>query len=357
MLLIVGFMSWVVYWWLPSELRWYWLCACCVFIILYFAPVALGVLSVMLLCTYFGRSYPKVLIGFLIGNLLFWKVWADQSLLGLSFVTFFLIHYVVDFQRYKLPSHSLVELSTRVFFLPILSAGPIERLQHFLEGQQKRPLWEKAGIRLTLGILQKWVLGEGIVSLFLNGWSGELLVEHGMTLSTLSLWGVFGGLFVQLYCDFAGYSNMAIGISALFGFEIADNFRSPLLARNPAEFWKRWHISLSAWCQEYIYLPILGLTRNPYLAILGTFLVMGLWHAVSWHWVLWGVCHAFALIIHLRWRRMGRLRTFRETAFWKAFSWILLMVFLALTSSLTQVYGHGSIDTSLSLIALAIGIH
>ncbi len=311
----------------------------------------------MLMLTHFGHSFPKVVIGLLIGNLLLWKVWMDQSLLGVSFVTFFFVHYVVDHQRKKLPSHSLIQLSGRVFFLPILSAGPIERFQHFLEGQQSHPLWEKAGARLALGIVQKWLLGEGLVALYLNGWDGKMLAEQGMSLEPLLLWSIFAGLFVQLYCDFAGYSNLAIGISALFGFDIADNFRMPLLATHPAEFWKRWHISLSSWCQEYVYLPVIGLTRNPYVAIFGTFLVMGLWHAVSWHWVLWGVCHSVALVVHLKWRRVGRFWAFRNTALWKVISWLLLMLFLALTSSLTQVYGHGTIETSFALVGRSIGVY
>lgn len=356
MLFVFGIAGWMIHWYLPSRLRWYWLTALSAGTILYVDPIALGVLSGMLLLTYFGRAYPKVIIGFLIGNLLLWKVWTEQSLLGLSFISFFLIHYVVDVQRDKLPSHSLVQLSGRVFFVPILSAGPIERFQHFLEGQQSKPIWEKAGSRLALGIIQKWLLGEGLVALFLNGWNGAMLADQGMSLDPITLWSVLAGMFAQLYCDFAGYSNMAIGISALFGFDIADNFRMPLLATHPAEFWKRWHISLSAWCQEYVYLPVLGLTRNPYVAILGTFLVMGLWHAVSWHWILWGGCHSAALIVHLRWRRVGRLWAFRNTRVWKVISWLLLMLFLALTSSLTQVHGHGSIETSVSLVARAIGI-
>ena len=144
--------------------------------------------------------------------------------------------------------------------------------------------------RLALGIVQKWLLGEGIVVLYLNGWNGALLAEQGTTLDLLTLWTVLSGLFVQLYCDFAGYSNIAIGISALFGFDIGRQLSFALLATNPADFWKRWHISSSDGVKS-MYLPVLGLTRNPYLGIVGTFLVMGLWHSVSWHWLLWGGFH------------------------------------------------------------------
>ena len=357
MLIVLSIVGRGIYWLLPSQHRWYWLIVSSLCALFYIAPMALVVLSMMLVLTYLARTLPKIVIGLLIGNLLFWKVWMMETLLGLSFVTFFLIHYVVDIQRKKIPSHSLLQLGSRVFFIPILTAGPIERFQHFLEGQASQPLWERAGSRLALGIIQKWLMGEGVVRLYLNGWNGSMLAEQGNTLDSLTLWSVLAGLFVQLYCDFAGYSNIAIGVSALFGFDIADNFRSPLLATNPADFWKRWHISLSGWCQEYVYLPVLGLTRNPYLGIVGTFLVMGLWHSVSWHWVLWGGCHSLALIVHLRWRRLSRQWSGKDTLIWKGVSWVFLMLFLSLTSSLTQVHGYGSIEDSFALIGRAFGVH
>ena len=327
----------------------------CMCLLFWISPDALLVLMALWVLTYAGRRFPTALIGILIGNLIFWKVWLQETVLGLSFVTFFLIHYVVDYQRRKLPDHSAVHLGVRVFFLPILTAGPIERFQHFLQGQQDKPLWYKAGYAISLGILQKWVLGEGLVALFLNGWTGSVLAEQGTSLSPFMLWSVLSGLFLQLYCDFAGYSNLAIGISALFGFSIADNFTSPLLATNPAEFWKRWHISLSAWCQEYVYMPILGVTRNPYAGIFGTFLVMGLWHAISWHWVIWGLCHALGLTIHLTWKRSSIGRDFRGTLLWKLVSWGMLMMFLSLTSCFTQVYGYAGIDVSARLFLRAFG--
>ena len=356
MLIVFSIIVWVLYWWFSPQYRWHWLLVSCLCTLLYVAPIAVIILSMMLLLTYVARSSPRIVIGLLAGNLLFWKVWMTEALLGLSFVSFFLIHYVVDIQRKKISGHSFLQLGSRVFFIPILTAGPIERFQHFLEGQSPHPLWERAGSRLALGIIQKWLLGEGIVGLYLNGWNGAMLAEQGTMLDPLTLWTVLAGLFIQLYCDFAGYSNIAIGVSALFGFNIADNFRSPLFATNPADFWKRWHISLSGWCQEYVYLPVLGLTRNPYLGIVGTFLVMGLWHSVSWHWLLWGGFHSLALIVHLRWRRLSRQWSGKDTLIWKGVSWMLLMVFLSLTSSLTQVHGYGSIETSIDLILRALGV-
>jgi len=356
MVWIFVLLMWALYWAIPTHFRWIHLIILCTSLLFWFSANGLLVLVVVWLLTYFGRRFPTVLIVLLVGNLLFWKVWLQEAVLGLSFVTFFLIHYVVDYQRRKLPEHSVLQLGARIFFLPILTAGPIERFQHFLTGQQDKPLWYKASYTISLGIIQKWILGEGLVAVFLNGWTGSVLAEQGLYLSPPMLWSVLGGLFLQLYCDFAGYSNFAIGISALFGFSIAENFSSPLLATNPAEFWKRWHISLSSWCQEYVYMPILGLTRNPYAGITGTFLVMGLWHSVSWHWVLWGVSHAFVLMMHLTWKRVCRSWGFRDTWVWTILSWVMLMMFLSLTSCLTQVSGYAGIDVSARLFLRAFGV-
>ena len=114
MLFVLGTTAWVGYWCIPDRLRWYWIAALSAIAILYFAPMALVVLSVLLLLTYFGRSVPNVVIPILIVHLLIWKIWVEHSLLGLSFVTFFLIHYVVTVSE-KLPPHSLLEFSGRVF--------------------------------------------------------------------------------------------------------------------------------------------------------------------------------------------------------------------------------------------------
>ena len=149
---------------------------------------------------------------------------------------------------------------------------------------------------------------------------------------------------------------MAIGLSMLFGIRIAENFRFPLLAANLSDFWKRWHISLSSWCQTYIYLPALGITRNPYLAILATFVVMGLWHAISWQWLCWGLWHAFGLMVHLRWRRWTRNWEMVNTTPYKTTATLLTLLYVSLGCAFSQFHGQANIAESLELFSKALGI-
>lgn len=327
MLIAAVFIAWLLYWRVPDSIRWWWLIGLSSLVFLWLSPVSFGYVMVLLLLTWGCLKWQRLVLGGLIAQLIIVKVWFTAAIIGLSFLTFFLIHYVVDFHRQKISQPTFTQLARRALFFPLLTAGPIERFQHFMEHQSRSPLWTRAGWLIGLGVIQKWVLADWALVRFLNGWDGAQLAEQGMSLSPMMLWSVLLGLFGQLYCDFAGYSNLAIGVSALFGFRVAENFRMPLLATNPADFWKRWHISLSGWCQEYVYMPMLGITRNPYLGILSTFVVMGLWHALSWHWLCWGLAHALVLMLHLRWKRYVKGMTVVKTRAWSGVSWLCLMLF------------------------------
>lgn len=356
MLLMVATLALGIYWVLPLNLRWSWLVVSSL-IGLAFISMNSVLYSVFLLTiVVLFLSYTRILLVGLLLQLIAFKIWAPQMVVGISFLTFFLIHYVVDVHRGKIDISDQRRLIGRAIFLPLLTAGPIERFQHFVDNQASTPLWTRAGWCISLGIIQKWVLADGLVVSFLNGWTGATLAEQGLSLHPIMLWTILVGLFFQLYCDFAGYSNLAIGVSALFGFHIAANFNRPMLAMNPAEFWKRWHISLSSWCQEYVYMPMLGRTRNAYVGILSTFLVMGLWHAISWHWLCWGLMHAVAVMLHLRWRRYSRGFDFVHSPFWKIFSWLSLMIFLAMTGVFTQLHGHASLVISFNLLLHSVGL-
>ena len=351
---------WGNFWLLPVSYRWWWLSATSMFGLWLFAPTSMFMVFGLSLATFYIVNYlrwTRFWIVCLLSQLVYWKAVATTSPVGISFLSFFLLHYTIEQARQNLPTHTVSMFLGRAFFLPIFSAGPIERFQNFIQNQQNKPLWVLAGTRIGLGIFQKWVLAEGALSLFLNGWTGEQLGENWSHLSVLALWGVLAGLFAQLYCDFAGYSNLAIGFSALFGFHIADNFHTPLLSLNPTEFWKRWHISLSSFCQSYVYLPLLGITRNPYVSIWMTFVLMGLWHSMSFKWALWGVLHGTALMLHLRWRRWTKGVEWQQSLWWKGLAWLLLMLFLSLTSALTQIPASHSVSVSFDIISHAFGLN
>ncbi len=133
------------------------------------------------------------------------------------------------------------------------------------------------------------------------------MLKHVSKLATLDLWGYLTLYYLTLYLNFSAYTDIAIGTSRFFGFRIMENFNFPILATSIDEFWRRWHMTLTNWCREYVYQPVLGLWRRPMIASYATFVVIGLWHEFSLSRILWGVLHGSALIGYFSWkRRFGR---------------------------------------------------
>ena len=249
--------------------------------------------------------------------------------LGASYYTFKLIHYAVESWRKKLPSHGADTFFAYLFFFPMFTAGPIERFENFVKNRAGAPSLDAMvrGItRIIYGLIKKLV----IVDLVLNRaphrepqnlldaipiWSPALPIEALLgglhVLSPAFVWQFVFTQFLSVYLDFSAYSDIAIGCGLLFGVTLMENFRWPLLAPNISEFWRRWHISLLGFCQSYVYLPILGKTRNPYLALYASMLAVALWHMGSWNYVLWGVYHATFLVLYLTWSRIKRARRWK----------------------------------------------
>jgi alginate O-acetyltransferase complex protein AlgI len=218
--------------------------------------------------------------------------------LGLSFFTFRLIHYVVERRRGQLPAHRPIEAVAWILLFPVFTAGPIQRFGPDTLGAPGRPptaALVAAGWRLAWGIAKRFALAELVVAGGEKDHSPAALIELLDVLAPHQAWLWVGSSFLRLYLDFSGYSDIAIGAAGLLGVKVDENFRWPMLARSPADFWRRWHISLSAWCQSYLYLPLLGLSRSPTLATFVTFGLMGLWHGVSGPFLLWGLAHGAAV--------------------------------------------------------------
>ncbi|MCB9765134.1 MAG: MBOAT family protein [Alphaproteobacteria bacterium] len=284
--------------------------------------------------------------------------------LGLSFFTFKLLHYGIEVVRGRLEGHRLDELVAWVFLFPIFTAGPIERLDHFLA--ERQPRWQMddtvAGLtRIMHGLIKKFVIADVV----LVGWMitpdplDALASIAGPGVGPwLQAWRFLGLSFLGLYMGFSGYCDMAIGASRLFGLRITENFNWPIVARNPSDFWQRWHISLSAWCQSYIYLPMIGLTRNPYLAALVTFLVMGMWHAGSVHWLLWGLWHATGVVAYMRWQRFKRRRGWRrlDQGPLRYAGVPLTLAWVSMAHAFTAFHGRGTVWDSVRLIAKCLWI-
>lgn len=220
---------------------------------------------------------------------------------GISFFTFQAISYVVDVYRGRFTMQvSFLEYLFYLSFFPLLLAGPITRAETLLpQIRRHHPVSEHClylGLWLVvLGLIKKCLIADYIAQY--NDW----IFDSPLSYSGFEcLMGIFGYT-VQIYCDFSGYSDMSIGIAALLGFRLNDNFSFPYRAENLSQFWRRWHISLSTWFRDYLYIPLggnrCGVART-YLNNIITMLVAGLWHGASWMFVLWGGIHGVGMVLN-----------------------------------------------------------
>ncbi len=218
---------------------------------------------------------------------------------GISFYTFQTMSYTIDIYKRKLkPTNDFISFATFVSFFPQLVAGPIERATNLLPQVLKRRnfKFQKGieGLRLIAwGMFKKVVIADSLAP-FVNDIFGNYSQFHGGTLCLGAIYFAF-----QIYCDFSGYSDIAIGTSKLFGFELMSNFRSPYFSRNIGEFWRKWHISLSSWFRDYLYIPLGGSRQGNLTSILNIliiFIISGLWHGANWTFILWGFFHSILFI-------------------------------------------------------------
>ena len=220
---------------------------------------------------------------------------------GISFYTFQTMSYTIDAYRRRLePTEHLLEFSAYVVFFPQLVAGPIERAASLLpQFFQRRELsWPavQSGIWLfAWGLYKKLVIADNIAPI-----ANRVFANPGDYSSTELLAGLLAFTF-QIYCDFSGYSDMARGIARTLGFEIMVNFRLPYFARTPSEFWRGWHISLSTWLRDYLYVPLggnrLGVAKT-YRNLALTMLLGGLWHGANWTFIAWGGYQGLILVLY-----------------------------------------------------------
>jgi alginate O-acetyltransferase complex protein AlgI len=222
--------------------------------------------------------------------------------LGMGYYVLRLLHYMIEMERRGFRSHTFVEYACYQFFPATLPIGPINRFDDFLRDLRRRR-WDgeqfSAGASRILGGLVMLVLvGDLLLNARIYPWLHDLAAGSriGETYAdTLRFW-------LDIYVQFSGYSSIAIGVGALMGFTLPENFNLPFLARNIGDFWRRWHMTLSSWCRDYIYTPTLAVWRRPALASLSSMLVLGLWHQVSLHYVFWGLYHGLGLAV---WRRFS----------------------------------------------------
>jgi alginate O-acetyltransferase complex protein AlgI len=226
--------------------------------------------------------------------------------LGLSYYTFRCLHVLFDTLRGTARPVTPPQLVAYLFFLPTIVIGPIHRMPAFLRDRLDH-CWTAAAIsggleRVVIGYFKIAVVGNFLVA----GQLGSAIRGVEETSPQLAAYLAIVQIGLNLYVQFSGFSDVAIGFARLLGYRVIENFDWPYFARNIGDFWRRWHISLASWSRDYVYMPLLGLTRNPYWATIACFLVIGLWHEVSLRYAAWGLYHGLGIIGFQQWQALKR---------------------------------------------------
>ncbi len=325
------------YFLLAHRFRWILLLAASCYFYMAFQPVYLGILGFTIIVDYYagiylekfeGRSKKLFLaasllanigvlaffkyFGFFTGNLtavanLFGYSWHFPTLsillpIGLSFHTFQAMSYTIEVYR----GHQKAERNFGIYclyvmFYPQLVAGPIERPQNLIHQFYREHFWDTARVQAGLfqmlqGLFKKVVIADRL-AILVDSVYGSLAIQSGPNLILASVFYSF-----QIYCDFSGYSDMAIGAAKVMGFDLMTNFNAPYMAKSIPDFWRRWHISLSTWFKDYVYFSLGGNRVSVprwYLNIMIVFVISGFWHGASWNFVIWGALHGIFQLLGL----------------------------------------------------------
>jgi D-alanyl-lipoteichoic acid acyltransferase DltB (MBOAT superfamily) len=241
----------------------------------------------------------------------------DLRWLGFSYIAFRLIHVLRDRQTGRLPELSLPEFATYVVFFPALAAGPIDRAERFAKDLRQKDfaLTQEealsAGQRIVLGLFKKFVVADALALIALNDALAVQVNSPGW------MWIHLYAYAFQIYFDFSGYTDIAIGIARLVGIKLPENFLAPYAKPNLTQFWSSWHITLTQWIRSYFFNPfnrwIRGSKSLPawmmiLLGQLATMLLIGLWHGITWNFILWGAWHGLGLFLQNRWSDFAKTR-------------------------------------------------
>jgi alginate O-acetyltransferase complex protein AlgI len=241
----------------------------------------------------------------------------DIRWLGFSYIAFRLLHTLRDRQSGRLPVVSLPEYVIYIIFFPTLTAGPIDRIERFV-GDLRHPLalttndLGEAGKRLVLGLFKKFAIADALALIALNGTNATQVHTAGWG------WVLLYAYAFQIFFDFSGYTDIAIGMGRLLGIKLPENFKAPYLKPNLTLFWNNWHMTLTQWFRSYFFNPVtraLRSSRKPFsipliifIMQIATMVLIGLWHGVTVNFVLWGLWHGLGLFIHNRWSEWTRSR-------------------------------------------------
>ena len=279
--------------------------------------------------------------------------------LAISFFTFQQIAYLVDAYRGKTAEYSFLHYCLFVTFFPQLIAGPIVRHKEMMPQLTKDIIYRlrskhvAIGITIfSLGLFKKVVLADGI-SVYASPVFDA--AEAGTILTFFEAWGGALAYTFQIYFDFSGYSDMAIGIARMFGIRLPFNFNSPYKATSIIDFWRRWHITLSRFLRDYLYIPLggsrKGLVRR-HINIMLTMILGGLWHGAGWTFILWGGLHGFYIIVNHGWRAITKNRNKTKASLF--FAWVI--TFLAVVVSWVPFKAE-SMTGTINLLQAMLGVN
>lgn len=274
---------------------------------------------------------------FLLGNLLWlhgepFHAWDIFLPIGISFYTFQTISYVVDAYRGTIkPTKSLLDYAFYMSFFPHLVAGPIVRARDFLPQVKTITFPTKLQINQGSWLVIKGLVKKAIIADYLAQYA-DLVFKHPDTYSGFENLIAMYAYTLQIYCDFSGYTDMALGLASIMGYTLAENFNAPYTAHNITEFWHRWHISLSTWLRDYVYIPLGGNRKGEFrqsVNLMATMLLGGLWHGASWKFVIWGGFHGLALTAHKYWARATKSVKWMDSTPFKIFGTLLTLHFVS----------------------------
>jgi D-alanyl-lipoteichoic acid acyltransferase DltB (MBOAT superfamily) len=263
--------------------------------------------------------------------------------IGISFYTFQSISYLVDVHRKKIKLPSLIDYLLYMSFFPHLVAGPIVRAKDFLPQLRKKIKVSKALMNEGFYLITKGFVKKAIIADFIAQYV-DIIYASPKGIGGVEASFAVLGYALQIFCDFSGYTDMAIGIALLMGYRLCLNFDSPYKALHITSFWRKWHISLSSWLRDFIYIPLGGNQKGFALQLLFLILTMtvgGLWHGADWKFVWWGVGHGILLVLH---KLFVKYVGSPDHKIWTAFSWLLTFVCVVLlwipfrAQSLTDTY-------------------
>lgn len=273
------------------------------------------VLTITIVLNLLVLAYFKYM-NFFIGNLnsIFHENFQLQHIIlpvGISFFTFQAISYSVDLYRRELkPAKNVLDFAFYLSFFPQLVAGPIVRAKEFLPQMYREINLSKKEAGLALFLIITGLIKKSVISDYISLNFVDRIFDSPLSYTPFETLMATYGYALQIYCDFSGYSDMAIGIALLMGFKLPENFRTPYKSVSVTEFWRRWHISLSSWLRDYLYIPLGGNRKGRFRTYINLFLTMligGLWHGAAWKYIVWGALHGGALAVERLFRQFVKL--------------------------------------------------